>query len=244
MLPPGPGLATQLKLIPRAPLLPSVPSSWTNSSASGACNQLVTRRKGWERNTKDNSWASRIGRDLLRAMWLTATQHLHLCVSKLCQKHPYHRLHIWNWLLSPHLTICTSRDVLYFKNNLTCIAALSNVGVFPPHSPVVSGLRIQTKCGFFRSFNFVLIWFISAAWGVVNSPHSLYSACFSFSFFLKKVDVKCMNQTPETLLQRLLSMHEKGNQILEGKAVIMAAEIISDWDLLFRCFFYVSYFNL
>lgn len=60
----------------------------------------------------------------------------------------------------------------------------------------------------------------------MNSPHSLYSACFSFS--LKKVDVKCMNQTPETLLQRLMSMHEKGNQILEGKAVIMAAEIISD----------------
>lgn len=88
ILPPGPGLATQLKPIPRAPLLPSVPSSWTNSSASGACNQLVTRRKGWERNTKGNSWASRIGRDLLRAMWLTATQHLHLCVSKLCQKHP------------------------------------------------------------------------------------------------------------------------------------------------------------
>lgn len=69
----------------------------------------------------------------------------------------------------------------------------------------------------------------------MNSCRSLYSAHF---FLKKKINVKSMK------LSSCCAQCERGNENLEGKAVVMAAEIIFNLDLLFRCCFHVSYFNL
>lgn len=67
-------------------------------------------------------------------------------------------------VISPCLTIfCISEDVPCFENNQSCSTALPNVDVYLPFTPPrPSGLNIQAKPDLFRSFNFVLIWFISA----------------------------------------------------------------------------------